>query len=65
MSAPHLRNHPVWTGDNLDLLRGINSECVDRIYASGNDLTGFVIPKLKPSWKKRTSSTYLVTRACS
>ncbi len=25
-------NRTVWTGDNLDILRGINSECVDLIY---------------------------------
>ena len=22
----------IWTGDNLDILRGMNSECVDLIY---------------------------------
>ena len=22
----------VWTGDNLDIMRGMNSECVDLIY---------------------------------
>lgn len=26
-------NRTVWTGDNLDILRGMNSECVDLIYA--------------------------------
>ena len=25
-------NRTVWTGDNLDILRGMNSECVDLIY---------------------------------
>lgn len=25
-------NRTVWTGDNLEILRGINSECVDLIY---------------------------------
>ena len=29
---PNFRNRTVWTGDNLDVLRGINSECVDLIY---------------------------------
>lgn len=42
-SAPNFRNRTVWTGENLDILRGINSECV-RSDARGNDLTGFVIP---------------------
>ncbi|MYA41005.1 MAG: hypothetical protein F4Z31_04555 [Gemmatimonadetes bacterium] len=30
--APNFANRTVWTGDNLDILRGINSECVDLIY---------------------------------
>ena len=25
-------NRTIWTGDNLDILRGLNSECVDLIY---------------------------------
>ena len=25
-------NQTIWTGDNLDILRGMNSECVDLIY---------------------------------
>ena len=32
MAAPNFTNRTVWTGDNLDVLRGINSECVDLIY---------------------------------
>ena len=32
MSEPNFANRTVWTGDNLDVLRGINSECVDLIY---------------------------------
>ena len=28
----NFKNRTVWTGDNLDILRGINSECVDLIY---------------------------------
>ena len=28
----NFKNRTVWTGDNLDVLRGINSECVDLIY---------------------------------
>ena len=26
------KNRTIWTGDNLDILRGMNSECVDLIY---------------------------------
>ena len=32
MSEPSFVNRTVWTGGNLDVLRGINSECVDLIY---------------------------------
>ncbi|WP_420462763.1 DNA methyltransferase [Candidatus Palauibacter sp.] len=32
MSEPNFANRTVWTGDNLDVLRGINSGCVDLIY---------------------------------
>ena len=32
MPDPNFLNRTVWTGDNLDMLRGINSECVDLIY---------------------------------
>ena len=29
---PNFADKTVWTGDNLDVLRGMNSECVDLIY---------------------------------
>ena len=32
MRDPNFVNRTVWTGDNLDVLRGINSECVNLIY---------------------------------
>ena len=32
MAAPNFVDRTIWTGDNLDILRGINSECVDLIY---------------------------------
>ena len=32
MEQPNFRNRTVWTGDNLDILRGINSESIDLIY---------------------------------
>ena len=32
MAEPNFKPRTVWTGDNLDMLRGINSECVDLIY---------------------------------
>ena len=32
MDAPNWQNRTMWTGDNLDIMRGMNSETVDLIY---------------------------------
>ena len=32
MAVPNFTNRTLWTGDNLDILRGMNSESVDLIY---------------------------------
>ena len=32
MAEPNFADKTLWTGDNLDILRGLNSECVDLIY---------------------------------
>ena len=32
MSKPNWQNQTIWTGDNLDILRGMNSETVDLVY---------------------------------
>lgn len=32
MAEPNFRNRTIWTLDNLEVLRGINSECIDLIY---------------------------------
>ena len=32
MATPNFTDKTIWTGDNLDILRGMNSECVDLIY---------------------------------
>ena len=32
MAAPNFVNRTLWTGDNLDILRGLNSESIDLIY---------------------------------
>ena len=32
MTTPNWRNRTLWTGDNLDIMRGMNSERVDQIY---------------------------------
>ena len=31
-TGPNFADKTIWTGDNLDILRGMNSECVDLIY---------------------------------
>ena len=32
MEKPNWQNRTIWTGDNLDIMRGLNSESVDLIY---------------------------------
>ena len=32
-TAPNLANRTMWTRDNLDVLRGLNSESIDLVYA--------------------------------
>ena len=32
MAEPNFGDKTIWTGDNLEILRGMNSECVDLIY---------------------------------
>ncbi len=32
MTTPNWSNRTMWTGDNLDIMRGMNSESVDLIY---------------------------------
>ena len=32
MAQPNFADKTIWTGDNLDILRWMNSECVDLIY---------------------------------
>ena len=32
MAKPNFTNRTVWVGDNLHVMRGINSECIDLIY---------------------------------
>ena len=29
---PNFASGTIWTGDNLNVLRGVNSECVDLVY---------------------------------
>ena len=32
MTSPNFASGTVWTGDNLPVMRGINSACIDLIY---------------------------------
>ena len=32
MSDPNWKNHTLWTGDNLPIMRGLNSESIDLVY---------------------------------
>ncbi len=32
MTEPNFKNRTMWTGDNLDIMHGMNSESVDLIY---------------------------------
>ena len=32
MARPNFKNRTLWTGDNLDVMRGLNSETVDLVY---------------------------------
>ena len=32
MTEPNWKNRTLWTGDNLDIMRGMNSQSVDLIY---------------------------------
>ena len=32
MANPNFKNHTLWTGDNLHVMRGLNSETIDLIY---------------------------------
>ena len=32
MGSPNFKSQTIWTGDNLDIMRGMNSESVDLMY---------------------------------
>ncbi len=48
---PNFVNRTIWTGDNLEILRGVNSECVDLIYADPpfNSNRNYVAPPDSPA----------------
>ena len=39
MADANFADKTIWTGDNLDILRGMNSECVDLIYLDPHSLS--------------------------
>ena len=46
MANPNWTNQTIWTGDNLDIMRGMNSESVDLIYLDPpfNSNTNYAAP---------------------
>ena len=46
MVAANFADKTIWTGDNLDILRGLNSETVDLIYLDPpfNSIISFGLP---------------------
>ena len=46
MSKPNWRNRTMWTGDNLEIMRGMNSDSVDLIYLDPpfNSKTNYAAP---------------------
>ena len=46
MTAPNWKHQTIWTGDNLDIMRGMNSESVDLIYLDPpfNSKTNYAAP---------------------
>ncbi len=60
MTAPNFASGTVWTGDNLPVMRGINSGCIDLIYLdppfnSNEDYAAPIGSRAMPSrWKAPT-----------
>lgn len=46
MGVPNFSNQTIWTGDNLAIMRGMNSECIDLIYLDPpfNSNTNYAAP---------------------
>ena len=46
MSTPNFTDSTIWTGDNLPIMRGMNSECIDLIYLDPpfNSKTNYAAP---------------------
>ena len=47
MTKPNFANRTIWTGDNLDILRGLNSDSVHLIclYPPFNSNRNYAAPK--------------------
>ena len=44
MTTPNFKNRTIWTGDNLPIMRGLNSESVARIFNLMFDIPTFQRP---------------------
>ena len=49
MADANFADKTIWTGDNLDILRGMNSECVDLIYQDPYSLPPEQARPLRPA----------------
>lgn len=52
MTVPNFVDKTIWTGDNLDILRGMNSECVDLIYPDGFSLRAARNSSIIEAWQR-------------
>ena len=45
-NKPNFKDRTIWTGDNLEVMRGMNSECIDLIYLDPpfNSNTNYAAP---------------------
>ena len=46
--APNFANRTMWTQDNLDVLRGLNSESIDLVYADPPSNSNRRTPQTRP-----------------
>ena len=47
LSFPNFANRTMWTRDNLDVLRGLNSESIDFVYADPPTPAGKAVPETR------------------
>jgi len=60
MGKPNWANQTIWTGDNLDIMRGMNSESVDLIYLDPpfNSKADYAAPRRRAEFKGTKRADY-------